>query len=63
MKHIEKEARIFKEKHLLKKGCGMGFDSLELLKRDVRVTVTDLTSSSVELAQHTCIQWLLSNSN
>ena len=30
-----------KGKHILEVGCGMGFDSLEFLKRGVRVTVTD----------------------
>ena len=32
-------------------GCGMGFDSLEFLKREVRVTATDLTPRAVDLAR------------
>jgi ubiquinone/menaquinone biosynthesis C-methylase UbiE len=50
MDRIERESRILKGKHLLEIGCGMGFDSLEFLKRGVRVTATDLTPSAVALA-------------
>jgi cyclopropane fatty-acyl-phospholipid synthase-like methyltransferase len=35
---IDREAKILKGKHLLEIGCGMGYDSLEFLKRGVRVT-------------------------
>jgi ubiquinone/menaquinone biosynthesis C-methylase UbiE len=51
MERIEREAAILKGKHLLEIGCGMGFDSLEFLKRGVRVTATDLTPNAVELTQ------------
>ena len=53
MERIKREARILKGKQLLEVGCGLGFDSLEFLKRKVRVTATDLTQSAVELTlQH-----------
>lgn len=49
MKRIEQEAAILKGKHILEVGCGMGYDSLEFLRRGVQVTATDLTSQAVEL--------------
>jgi len=51
MTRIEREAEILRGKHLLEIGCGLGFDSLEFLKRGVRVTATDLTPRAVELAR------------
>jgi ubiquinone/menaquinone biosynthesis C-methylase UbiE len=51
MTRIEREAALLKGKHLLEIGCGMGFDSLEFLKRGVRVTATDLTPTAVELTR------------
>ena len=51
MARIEREAAILEGKHLLEVGCGMGFASLEFLKRRVKVTATDLTPSAVELAR------------
>jgi len=51
MERIEREAARLKGKHLLEIGCGMGFDSLEFLKRGVRVTATDLTPNAVALAR------------
>lgn len=51
MARIEKEAKILRGKHLLEVGCGMGYDSLEFLKRGVRVTATDLTPNAVELTR------------
>jgi ubiquinone/menaquinone biosynthesis C-methylase UbiE len=51
MDRIEREAAILKGKHLLEIGCGMGFDSLEFLKRGVRVTATDLTPNAVEFTK------------
>jgi ubiquinone/menaquinone biosynthesis C-methylase UbiE len=51
MERIDAESRHLKGKHLLEIGCGMGFDSLEFLKRGVRVTATDLTPTAVELSQ------------
>ena len=50
MERIEREACLLKGKHLLEIGCGMGYDSLEFLKRGVRVTATDLTPNAVRLA-------------
>lgn len=49
MDRIEREAMLLKGKHLLEIGCGMGYDSLEFLKRDVHVTATDLTPNAVQL--------------
>jgi ubiquinone/menaquinone biosynthesis C-methylase UbiE len=49
MDRIERESRVLKGKHLLEIGCGMGYDSLEFLKRGVRVTATDLTPSAIQL--------------
>lgn len=51
MKRIEREAEILKEKHLLEVGCGLGYDSLEFLRRGVRVTATDLTPKATELTK------------
>jgi ubiquinone/menaquinone biosynthesis C-methylase UbiE len=51
MDRIEREADILAGKHLLEVGCGMGYDSLELLKRGVRVTATDLTPNAIAIAR------------
>jgi 2-polyprenyl-3-methyl-5-hydroxy-6-metoxy-1,4-benzoquinol methylase len=51
MDRIEREAGALAGKHLLEIGCGMGFDSVEFLKRGVRVTATDLTPTAVALAR------------
>ncbi|MGD8753817.1 MAG: class I SAM-dependent methyltransferase [Anaerolineales bacterium] len=51
MARIEREAAILQGKHLLEVGCGMGYDSLEFLKRGVQVTATDLTPNAVKLAR------------
>jgi SAM-dependent methyltransferase len=51
MERIEREAVLLRGKHLLEIGCGMGFDSLEFLKRGVRVTAVDLTPTAVALAR------------
>jgi ubiquinone/menaquinone biosynthesis C-methylase UbiE len=51
MERIEREAALLKGKHLLEVGCGMGYDSLEFLKRGVRVTATDLTPNAVNLTR------------
>jgi ubiquinone/menaquinone biosynthesis C-methylase UbiE len=51
MERIERESRFLQGKHLLEIGCGMGYDSVEFLKRGVRVTATDLTPRAVELAR------------
>jgi ubiquinone/menaquinone biosynthesis C-methylase UbiE len=53
MERINREAQLLKGKHLLEIGCGMGYDSLEFLKRGVRVTATDLTPNAVRMSlQH-----------
>lgn len=51
MARIQREANILVGKHMLEVGCGMGYDSLEFLKRGVRVTATDLTSNAVKLTR------------
>ncbi len=51
MERIERASRGLQGKHLLEIGCGLGFDSLEFLKRNVRVTATDLTPTAAGLAQ------------
>ncbi len=51
MERIEREAARLQGKRLLEVGCGMGYDSLEFLKRGVRVTATDLTPNAVALAR------------
>lgn len=51
MPRIEREAALLKGKHILEVGCGMGFDSLEFMRRGVRVTATDLTQSAVDVAK------------
>ena len=51
MERIEREATKLRGAHLLEVGCGMGFDSVEFLKRGVRVTATDLTPNAVELTR------------
>lgn len=51
MERIEREAKLLQGKHLLEIGCGMGYDSLEFLKRGVRVTAIDLTPNAVELTR------------
>jgi ubiquinone/menaquinone biosynthesis C-methylase UbiE len=51
MDRIEREAVNLRGKHLLEIGCGMGYDSLEFLKRGVRVTAIDLTESAVALTR------------
>ena len=51
MQRIDREAKLLQGKHLLEIGCGMGYDSLEFLKRGVRVTATDLTPNAVALTR------------
>ena len=51
MPRIETEAAKLKGKHILEVGCGMGSDSLEFLKRGVKVTATDLTEAAVRMAK------------
>ena len=59
MERIEREAARLRGRHLLEVGCGMGFDSVEFLRRGVRVTATDLTPSAVQLAaRHFAVEGL-----
>jgi ubiquinone/menaquinone biosynthesis C-methylase UbiE len=51
MERIEREAAGLRGQHLLEVGCGLGYDSLEFLKRGVRVTAIDLTPTAVRLAR------------
>ena len=51
MDRIERESEILRGRHLLEIGCGMGFDSVEFLKRGVRVTATDLTPNAVVMTR------------
>jgi ubiquinone/menaquinone biosynthesis C-methylase UbiE len=51
MQRIEREAAALQGRHLLEIGCGLGYDSLEFLRRRVRVTATDLTPQAVALAR------------
>jgi len=48
---IERQARRLEGKHLLEVGCGLGFDTVEFLRRNVRVTATDLTPAAVQLTR------------
>jgi SAM-dependent methyltransferase len=60
MERIERESALLQGKLLLEVGCGMGYDSLEFLKRGVRVVATDLTANAVELTrQHFEIEGVL----
>jgi ubiquinone/menaquinone biosynthesis C-methylase UbiE len=49
MDRIDREAKLLEGKHLLEIGCGMGYDSLEFLKRGVHITATDLTPNAVAI--------------
>ncbi len=51
MQRIQREAALLTDRHLLEIGCGLGYDSLEFLKRGVRVTATDLTPQAVALTR------------
>lgn len=51
MERIESESALLQGKRLLEIGCGMGYDSLEFLKRGVRVVATDLTPNAIAMAR------------
>lgn len=51
MPRISEFAAVLKNKHVLEIGCGMGFDTVEFLKRGVLVTATDLTESAVNMTK------------
>ncbi len=48
---IEREAARLRGRRLLDLGCGLGYDSVEFLRRGVRVTASDVSSSALALAQ------------
>jgi len=50
MARIEREAVRLRGKRLLDLGCGLGYDSVEFLRRGVRVTATDVSTSAIALA-------------
>ena len=49
MERIEREATLLSGGRLLEVGCGLGFVSLEFIRRGARVTATDLTPQAVNL--------------
>jgi SAM-dependent methyltransferase len=52
MERIDREARLLgSQGKLLEIGCGMGFASLEFIRRGCHVTATDLTPAAVELTR------------
>ena len=51
MERIDREAKLLPGKHMLEIGCGMGYDSLEFLKRGVHITATDLTPNAVAITR------------
>lgn len=51
MDRIERESALLRGGSLLEVGCGLGYDSLEFIRRGVRVTATDLTPQAVSLAR------------
>jgi ubiquinone/menaquinone biosynthesis C-methylase UbiE len=51
MERIDAEASQLKGKKLLEIGCGMGYDSLEFIKRGVRVSAVDLTPAAIRFAR------------
>jgi ubiquinone/menaquinone biosynthesis C-methylase UbiE len=51
MDRIESESAGLRGKKLLEIGCGMGYDSLEFLKRGVNVTAIDLTPAAIGFAK------------
>jgi ubiquinone/menaquinone biosynthesis C-methylase UbiE len=51
MQRIDAESSRLKGKKLLEIGCGMGYDSLEFIRRGVRVTAVDLTPKAVEFCK------------
>jgi len=51
MERIEREAALLSGRRLLEVGCGMGYVSLEFIRRGARVTATDLTPQAVSLTR------------
>lgn len=51
MERIEREAALLSGRRLLEVGCGLGYVSLEFIRRGARVTATDLTPQAVSLTR------------
>jgi ubiquinone/menaquinone biosynthesis C-methylase UbiE len=51
MDRIEAEAARLENKRLLEIGCGMGYDSLEFIRRGVNVSMIDLTPAAIDFAR------------
>lgn len=51
MERIDAEASRLAGRTLLEVGCGMGYDSLEFIRRGVRVTSVDLSPKAVEFCK------------
>ena len=51
MDRIDAESSNLQGKRLLEIGCGMGYDSLEFIRRGVRVTAVDLSPKAVEFCK------------
>jgi ubiquinone/menaquinone biosynthesis C-methylase UbiE len=51
MERIEAESARLRGKKLLEIGCGMGYDSLEFIRRGVRVSMIDLTPAAISYAR------------
>jgi len=51
MERIDREAARLVGRRLLEVGCGLGYDSLEFIRRGVRVSAIDLTPAAVDLAR------------
>jgi len=51
MQRIEQQSTVLKDRRLLEIGCGMGYDSLEFIRRGVRVTAVDLSPRAVEFCK------------
>ena len=51
MERIEAEAARLVGKRLLEVGCGMGYDSLEFIRRGVKVSAIDLTPAAIDFAR------------
>lgn len=51
MERIDAEASRLSGKGLLEIGCGMGYDSLEFIKRGVKVSAIDLTPAAIGFAR------------
>jgi SAM-dependent methyltransferase len=51
MRRLDRYASLLKGRRLLEVGCGLGFESVEYMKRGVRVTASDLIPRAMRLAR------------